>query len=115
MSRRGCLLQVGGGAVKIIVLDHPRVRSEKKFNEIANSPLCSCLMGGYAAAALKEGGMDVLYIDDTITGSTFQESTQNIVTRQVDLLCVNAVYFWEHTRRLFDFLENLKHSISYVI
>lgn len=96
--------------MNVIVLDHPRLRSEKKFNEIANTPLCSCLMGGYAAAALEQGGMDVRLIDDAIPGSTFQESVKKIVAGKSDLLCVNAVYFWEQTERLFEFFVTLKDN-----
>lgn len=96
--------------MKVIVLEHPRISSEKKFNEIANTPLCSCLMGGYAAAVLEKSGMDVTFIDDALPGITFGQSAKNILALQADLLCVNGVYFWEHTDRLFEFLATLKRD-----
>jgi hypothetical protein len=32
--------------MKITVLEHPRLPSDAHFNDIANTPLWSCLMGG---------------------------------------------------------------------
>ncbi len=94
--------------MKILVLEHPRIASEKRFNDIANTPLWSCLMGGYAAAALQREGFDTIFLDHATPTAVFDQTKDNILTLNPDLLCVNTVYFWEHTHVLFDFLSGLK-------
>lgn len=96
--------------MKIVVLEHPRLGSEKRFNDIANTPLWSCLMGGYAASALEQPGFELIFVDDARPGVTFDETTEKILKLSPEMLCVNAVYFWEHTDKLFDFITNLKQQ-----
>jgi anaerobic magnesium-protoporphyrin IX monomethyl ester cyclase len=94
----------------VMVLEHPRIRSEKRFNDIANTPLWSCLMGGYAAAALAEAGHDVSFLDTTVTGWDFRRTSEEVLRLSPRLLAINAVYFWEHTARFFDFLADLRSA-----
>ncbi|NQU16075.1 MAG: radical SAM protein [Desulfobacteraceae bacterium] len=94
----------------IIVLEHPRIRSEKRFNDIANTPLWSCLMGGYAAASMEQAGHEVCLLDATKKGWDFDRTEQEILSLSPAMLCVNAVYFWEHTTRLFCFLSRLRSA-----
>lgn len=94
--------------MKITVLEHPRIRSAEHFNDIANTPLWSCLMGGYAASALRHAGHEVSFVDTTVTGLNFEETEDLVISQNPELLCINAVYFWEHTGRLFDMLTNLR-------
>ncbi|MFW2367478.1 MAG: B12-binding domain-containing radical SAM protein [Desulforhopalus sp.] len=94
--------------MRAVVLEHPRISSEKRFNDIANTPLWSCLMGGYGAAALEGSGLDVKFVDHAFLGATFEATTEEILSLAPDLLAVNAVYFWEHSNKLFDFFTNLK-------
>ncbi len=91
-----------------LVLEHPRVRSEKRFNDIANTPLWSCLMGGYAAACLEQAGHDVHFVDTTKNDWGFDRTQSYIMRVSPALLCINAVYFWEHTPKLFDFISGLR-------
>lgn len=94
--------------MKTVVLEHPRISSERRFNDIANTPLWSCLMGGYAAAALEGACFDVLLVDHALPGVTFAETAEKILALSPDILSVNSVYFWEHSDRLFDFFTDLK-------
>ena len=94
--------------MKIIVLEHPRIPSKKRFNDIANTPLWSCLMGGYAAASLEQNEFDTIFLDHAVPGASFEATTTRILDLDPDLLCVNAVYFWEHTQTLFEFFTTLK-------
>jgi anaerobic magnesium-protoporphyrin IX monomethyl ester cyclase len=94
--------------MKICVLDHPRIPSTTRFNDIANTPLWSCLMGGYAAASLETAGFDVSYLDAAAAGMDFDPLKTRLAAEAPDLLAVNAVYFWEHTGRLFDFISAFK-------
>ncbi len=94
--------------MKILVLEHPRIASEKRFNDIANTPLWSCLMGGYATAALEREGFDTIFLDEATPTASFDQTKEKILALKPNLLCVNAVYFWEHTHVLFDFFSELK-------
>lgn len=96
--------------MKIAVLEHPRIASKKRFNDIANTPLWSCLMGGYAAAAIEHEGFDTTFLDEVTPTADFDQTQEKILALNPDLLCVNAVYFWEHTPALFDFLAVLKNQ-----
>ncbi len=96
--------------MNVCVLEHPRIRSEQRFNDIANTPLWSCLMGGYAASSLRAAGHDVIFMDTTVSGWDFEQTQYEILEQRSDVLCINAVYFWEHTGRLFDFLRDLRKN-----
>ena len=96
--------------MKALVLEHPRMASEKRFNDIANTPLWSCLMGGYAASALDGAGCETTFMDAAQAFWTFGETKEKILALDPSLLCINAVYFWEHTPLLFEFLEDLKNQ-----
>ncbi|MCP3939995.1 MAG: B12-binding domain-containing radical SAM protein [Desulfobacteraceae bacterium] len=96
--------------MKIIVLEHPRIPSKKRFNDIANTPLWSCLMGGYAAAFLEEKKFNTLFWDHAQPNASFDYTMDKILTINPDLLCVNTVYFWEHTSKLFEFFSTLKNQ-----
>lgn len=90
----------------IIVLEHPRKGSSNHFNDIANAPICSCMMSGYAGACLLEAGFETTIVD--ATHWTFAEATKRLLDDPPDLLAVHAVYFWEQTHLLFDMLSDLK-------
>ena len=94
--------------MKIVILEHPRLASKHHFNDIASTPLWSCLMGGYAAAALEHVGYPATLLDHAEPGATFAASLQAMLAEAPDLLAVNAVYFWEDTGRLFEFFETLR-------
>ena len=94
--------------MNIAVLEHPRLPSEAHFNDIANTPLWSCLMGGYAAAALETAGFETLFLDHARPGARFEETLTQLASLAPDLICINAVYFWEQTQALFDFLTDLR-------
>lgn len=96
--------------MKVMVLEHPRIPSEKRFNDIANTPLWSCLMGGYAASSLEAAGFDTVFVDHAVAGMFFETTREKVNALGPELLCINAVYFWEHTSVLFDFLGELKQD-----
>lgn len=94
----------------ILVLEHPRIPSKHHFNDIANTPLWSCLMGGYAAAALEKTGQKVHYVDGASSHWDFERTAREIFRRQPDLICINTVYFWEHTSKFFDWLKTIRNK-----
>jgi hypothetical protein len=95
--------------MKALVLDHPRISSEEKFNDIANTPLWSCLMGGHVAAALETVGA-VRYVDFAVPGASFAEASAVVLQEKPELLAVNSVYFWEQSERLFAFFSTLREQ-----
>ncbi len=92
--------------MRVLVLEHPRLPSREHFNDIANTPLWSCLMAGYAAAAMARAGAEVSLLDARTW--SFARTEERVLAARPDLLAVHAVYFWEHTGTLFDFLARLK-------
>ena len=96
--------------MRTLVLEHPRMSSENHFNDIANTPLWSCLMGRYAVSALLAGSHEAIWLDAAGEGLDFKQNAQEILKLAPDLLAVNTVYFWEHTGLLLDFLSGLKQS-----
>ncbi|WP_049770416.1 B12-binding domain-containing radical SAM protein [Desulforapulum autotrophicum] len=94
--------------MKTLILEHPRMVSKKRFNDIANTPLWSCLMGGYAAAMLESRGFASCFMDAAGNRWDFEQTEQEILDINPDLLCVNAVYFWEHTPHLFTLFTHLR-------
>ncbi len=93
--------------MRILLLEHPRQISEAHFNDIAHTPLWSCLMSGYAGAALERAGFEVEMVDGA--GLSAQECLGRLMKMPLpDLLAVHAVYNWEGTEGLFRFLSQLR-------
>jgi 5-methoxy-6-methylbenzimidazole methyltransferase len=92
--------------MRVLVLEHPRLPSSAHFNDIANTPLWSCLMAGYACASLERAGAEVEILD--ARRWSFQRCEQHILDDPPELLAVHAVYFWENTHTLFESLQRLK-------
>ena len=88
--------------MRILLLEHPREASEAHFNDIANTPLWSCLMTGYAGAGLVRAGFEVDIVD--AARWTSAQTVQYLVDNpSPDLLAIHAVYFWEGTESLFQY------------
>ena len=94
--------------MRIVLLEHPRAPSSLHFNDIANTPLWSCLMTGYAASSLRQGGFEARILD--ATGHSFEDTARLLTEASPDLLAVHAVYFWEETGRLFEMLRDVRRS-----
>ncbi len=92
----------------IVLLEHPRVPSADHFNDIANTPLWSCLMTGYAASALVNSGHNVRIMDAAEV--SFEKTAEMLMEAAPDILAVHAVYFWENTGKLFDMLGELRRK-----
>ncbi len=94
--------------MRIVLLEHPRVPSSLHFNDIANTPLRSCLMSGYAASSLRQAGFEATILD--ATGHSFKDTARLLTEASPDLLAVHAVYFWEETGRLVEMLRDVRRS-----
>lgn len=92
--------------MRITLLEHPREASASHFNDIANTPLWSCLMTGYAGATLLRVGFEADIVDARLW--TFPDTVRYLVDHPADLLAVHAVYFWEKTEALLQMLGGLR-------
>ena len=94
--------------MRIVLLEHPRAPSAVRFNDIANTPLWSCLMTGYVGAGLLRAGFQVDIVD-AARWTSAQTMQYLVVNPSPDLLAIHAVYFWEGTEALFQMLTHLRN------
>ena len=52
--------------------------------------------------------MKIIVLDHAVPGASFDATKDRLLALSPDLLCVNAVYFWEHTPVLFELFTTLK-------
>jgi len=83
--------------MKILLLEHPRGRSQRHFNDVANAPLSSSLMSGYLLSCLRDKGIETELIDLFTTDSSLSHMVKAVNDRECDLLGVHLVYAWENT------------------
>jgi len=96
--------------MKILLLEHPRTISSERCNDIANTPLSSCLLTGYAAGILKSKGHEVEIVEGHLDGLSYEEITSKVNDMNPDILGVNMVYHWQKDLALYAFLEQVKHE-----
>ena len=96
--------------MKILLLEHPRSVVPERCNDIANTPLSSCLLTGYAAGMLKSKGHDVEIVEGYLDGLAYEEIASRVRVVKPDILGVHIVYHWQKDQALFDFLETMKRE-----
>lgn len=94
--------------MKILLLEHPRSISPERCNDIANTPLSSCLLSGYAAAMLKSLGHEVEIVEGHMDGLTYEEIEKAVTAMRPDILGVHMVYHWQRDQALYEFLTGMK-------
>ncbi|KJR49597.1 hypothetical protein UF75_0151 [Desulfosporosinus sp. I2] len=94
--------------MKILLLEHPRTVCSERCNDIANTPLSSCLHSGYIAGMLKSEGHEVEIIEGFLDGLDYQEIERRVKAMQPDMLGVHMVYHWQTDTVLYDFLHKVK-------
>ena len=102
--------------MKIILLEHPRAVCPERCNDIANTPLASCLHSGYIAGLLISENHEVEIIEGFLEDLDYQEIERRIKDFEPDILGVHMVYHWQTDKVLYDFLEKVKaeHLSSYI-
>ncbi len=98
--------------MKILLLEHPRRIAAERCNDIANAPLCSCLLSGYIAAVLQKDGHDVEIIEGYLERLAYDEVLARVSSMRPDILGVHMVYTWERDRAFSGFLERVKAELS---
>ncbi|GAB6171495.1 hypothetical protein JCM15765_09730 [Paradesulfitobacterium aromaticivorans] len=94
--------------MKILLLEHPRNVSAERCNDIANTPLSSCLHSGYVAGMLKSKGHEVEIVEGFLDRLSYRELDNRISAFQPDILGVHMVYHWQNDTALYAFLEQVK-------
>ncbi|MCL5982473.1 MAG: B12-binding domain-containing radical SAM protein [Firmicutes bacterium] len=105
--------------MKILLLEHPRTFLPERCNDIANTPLSSCLLTGYTAAVLRSKGHEVKIVEGHLDGLSYREMEKTVSDTGPELLGVHIVYHWESHKELFRSLKAMKeggacqHIIAY--
>ena len=94
--------------MKILLLEHPRTVCPERCNDIANTPLSSCLHSGYIAGMLISEGHEVEIIEGFLDELDYQEIERRVIAMQPDMLGVHMVYHWQTDKVLYDFLHKVK-------
>ena len=83
--------------MKVLLLEHPRGRSIRHFNDVVHTPLSSSLMTGYLFSSLREHGIETEFCDFYSTNRSLSHMVKAVTGRKCDLLGVHLVYSWENT------------------
>ncbi|MFZ5632642.1 MAG: B12-binding domain-containing radical SAM protein [Bacillota bacterium] len=96
--------------MRILLLEHPRVISPDRCNDIANTPLSSCLLTGYTAAMLRSQGHEVEIVEGFLDGLSYEDIYHRADAVGPHILGVHMVYQWRIDPELFGFLERAKRE-----
>lgn len=93
-----------------MLLEHPRVPSADRQNDIANTPLASCLNSGYLAAVLLEAGHCVDLVEGYMEHLDYSVIEEKVAAFKPEILGLHLVYNWEDNATLYAFITHLKES-----
>jgi anaerobic magnesium-protoporphyrin IX monomethyl ester cyclase len=96
--------------MKILLLEHPRSVSPDRCNDIANTPLSSCLLSGYAAGMLEGKGHEVAIVEGYLDKLSYGAISDIVAAMKPDILGVHLVYHWQNDHALFNFLDTMKRE-----
>lgn len=96
--------------MRVVLLEHPRVVTLERCNDIANTPLSSCLLTGYAGAMLSKEGHGVEIIEGYLDRLSWNTIREAIRSAKPDILGVHMVYHWRGDEELFRFLFELRQE-----
>ncbi len=96
--------------MKILLLEHPRSVFPDRCNDIANTPLSSCLLSGYAAGMLARKGHDVEIVEGYLNKLSYEAILNIVDAMKPDILAVHLVYHWQKDNALFNFLDTIKRG-----
>ena len=93
--------------MNVLLLEHPRGRSKNHFNDIANTPLSSCLISGYIASLLQANGIETEILDTYLSRYSIERMVEEVVDKECDVLGIHLVYSWEHTPTVLDAIDEI--------
>ncbi|UNC90991.1 B12-binding domain-containing radical SAM protein [Candidatus Contubernalis alkaliaceticus] len=97
--------------MKILLLEHPRAICPERCNDIANTPLSSSLLSGYAAGMLQSRGHQVKILEGYLDRLSYENIEDSIKEFEPDILGVHMVYHWKTDYALFELLEKIKRFL----
>ena len=83
--------------MKVLLLEHPRGRSSRHFNDVAHTPLSSSLISGYIFSFLRNRGIETELADCYRTNRSLAGMEKTVRESGCDLVGVHLVYSWENT------------------
>jgi len=98
--------------MKIVLLEHPRKIVPERCNDIANTPLSSCLLSGYAAGMLRSKGHEVEIIEGHLDGLGYEEITRRVSATRPEMIGVHMIYHWRPDLELYAFLDLMKREFA---
>ena len=99
--------------MRILLLEHPRSIAPDRCNDIANTPLSSCLISGYVAGMLRSRGHEAEILEGYLDRLGYAEIEARIREYAPDMLGVHMVYHWRQDLELSEFLSRLKrHKVA---
>ncbi len=98
--------------MRTILLEHPRKIAPERCNDIANTPLSSCLLSGYAAGMLRSKGHEVEIIEGHMDGLSYEEITRRVSAMRPDMIGVHMIYHWRPDLELYAFLDLMKREFG---
>jgi anaerobic magnesium-protoporphyrin IX monomethyl ester cyclase len=96
--------------MKVLLIEHPRAFNPERCNDIANTPLSSCLLSGHAAGALGAAGHRVEIVEGYLENLSHEMVKERVRATRPDLLAVHMVYHWKTDRELFSLLEEVRQE-----
>ncbi len=96
--------------MKILLLEHPRARMPERCNDIANTPLSSCLLSGCVAALLLKEGHEVEIVEGYLEGLSYEDIKNRVRAFAPDIIGAHMVYHWGEDRALAQFLSEIKEE-----
>ncbi len=98
--------------MKVLLLEHPRGRSTNHFNDIANTPLSSCLISGYIASLLQANDIETEILDTYLGRYSFERMVEEVINKEYDVLGIHVVYSWEHTPAVLNAIDEMGSRIK---
>jgi len=96
--------------LKVIILNHPDIRTEENYQTVANAPLAQSMMPGYLASVLRENGHTIEYIDADLKGWNLGDTLNWLSNSEFDLLSLHLVYSFWKTDSIFNLLRDLREG-----
>ena len=94
--------------MSVILLEHPRPKNFKRFEEVVNAPLSACLFTGYIASVLQENNIAPEIINAHLYDWSIEQVVTHLFQKSPRILCVHAVHLWEMTQSIFEMFSTVK-------
>ncbi|MEP9410829.1 MAG: radical SAM protein [Candidatus Brocadia sp.] len=94
--------------MSIVLLEPPRPKNPKRFEDVVNAPLSASLFTGYIASVLRENKIKTEIINAHLHDWSIEQTITHLLKKSFCLLCIHTVYLWENTQEIFDMLSILK-------